>query len=98
MSVRGKRIDRRLGSARMSAKVSERALVPRRLRNTVIDFSRLNLPQDVTLVLADAFWGFCKGRVERAILLRWVQVRTFRVFAAESRLVRSLADLNSSLL
>ena len=72
--------------------------VPRRIRNTIIDFSSLNLPADVRLALAEAFWQHFGVLAERALFPHWWHVRLFVRFAEESGAVVSLADLNGDLL
>jgi hypothetical protein len=61
---------------------------PRRLRNTLIDFSTLKLPHDVRLALAEAFWSHIGVRSEASTLGQWFHVRIFERFAHESGAIR----------
>jgi hypothetical protein len=67
---------------------------PRRVRNTVIDFSALALPEDVRLALAEAFWSHVGVRSERIIYTQWLSIKTFNRFACESGAITGLADLH----
>ena len=71
---------------------------PRRIRNTIMDFSSLNLPADVRLALAEAFWQHFGVLSERALFVHWWYVRLFVRFAEESGAVVSLDNLNGDLL
>lgn len=71
---------------------------PRRIRDTVIDFSGLSLPADVRPALAEAFWQHFGVGAERSLYTRWSHVKTFCRFVDESAAVVSLADLNGDLL
>ena len=71
---------------------------PRRIRDTVMDFSALDLPADVRLALAEAFWQHFGAGAERALHLYWSNVKTFCRFADQSAAVLSLADLDGRLL
>lgn len=77
---------------------SSRFDAPRRIRDTVMDFSSLRLPADVRLAFAEAFWQHFGVLAERALYLHWWNVKTFARFAHESAAVLSLADLNGDLL
>jgi hypothetical protein len=71
---------------------------PRRVRNTIVDFSALKLPPDVRRALAEAFWSHFGVRGPRCTLAHWFQVRVFGCFARQSGAIRSLSDLHGSLL
>ena len=71
---------------------------PRRVRNTVVDFSSLNLPEDVRLALAEAFWNHVGIRSEHCIHTHWFHIKTFDRFARESGALVGLADLHRDLL
>lgn len=71
---------------------------PRRVRNTVIDFSALALPEDVRLALAEAFWSHVGIRSARSIKVQWTSTLTFNRFVAESGAVTSMADLDRGML
>ena len=71
---------------------------PRRVRNTVVDFSSLNLPEDVRLALAEAFWNHVGIRPEHCIHTHWFHIKTFDRFARESGALVGLVDLNRDLL
>ena len=68
---------------------------PRRVRNTVVDFSSLDLPEDVRLALAEAFWSHVGIRPEHCIHTHWFHIKTFDRFARESGALVGLADLQS---
>jgi hypothetical protein len=72
--------------------------MPRMVRRTVVDFSALDLPEDVGLALAEAFWCHFGVQAERCIHTRWYYLRTFARFAHESDAVGGMADLNRELL
>jgi site-specific recombinase XerD len=65
---------------------------------TVIDFSKLQLPEDVRLALAEAFWNHVGVRSVRCILTQWAHLKTFSRFAAESRSLNDLGDMRRELL
>ena len=71
---------------------------PRRIRDTVMDFSALGLPADVRPALAEAFWQHFGAGAERGLYPRWSYVKTFCRFVDESAAVLSLADLDGDLL
>jgi len=71
---------------------------PRRLRETVIDFRTLHLPAEVATVLLEAFWHRLGAGRQQTILDHWSRIRFFGRFNKETRAVRSLADLQGSLL
>jgi hypothetical protein len=71
---------------------------PRLVRQTIVDFSSLRLPEDVRLALAQAFWSHVGARSGRSIKSCWTSVLTFDRFAAESHAVKSVADLNRTML
>lgn len=77
---------------------STRYDAPRLIRQTVVDFSSLCLPEDVRLALAQAFWGHVGARSGRTIKSCWASMLTFDRFAAESQAVMSVADLNRTML
>ncbi len=71
---------------------------PRRVRNTVINFTALALPPDVRLALAEAFWSHFGAHSTASVLTRWYYIKTFDRFAQESHIIGSVADLNTELL
>jgi hypothetical protein len=71
---------------------------PRRVRNTVIDFSALSLPADVRLALADAFWNHFAPRSPQQLITLWAQLRVFVRFAEESGSPQGVADIGYELL
>jgi len=71
---------------------------PRRLCRTVIDFRTLRLPAEVATALSEAFWQRLGAGHEQTILDHWARIRFFGRFNKETRAVRSLADLQGSLL
>jgi hypothetical protein len=71
---------------------------PRRVRNTLVDFTSLCLPEDVRLALAEAFWSHVGIQSERCIHTHWFHIKTFDRFACESRALAGLADLHRDLL
>ncbi len=71
---------------------------PRLVCHTLIDFSALDLPEDVRLTLAEAFWDHFGIRSERSICSLWFDIRTFARFARESGAVGGVADLHRDLL
>lgn len=70
---------------------------PRTVRKTVIDFASLDLPMDVRLVLAEAFWSHIGVQREGSILTNWFHLKTFDRFVRETRVVRGLADVNGDM-
>ncbi len=71
---------------------------PRRVRRTTIDFSSLDLPEDVRLALAEAFWEHIGIRSEPSIVSLWFDIKTFDRFARESGALGGLADVRRDLL
>jgi hypothetical protein len=77
---------------------SARFEAPRQVRRTVIDFGELHLPSDVTSALAEAFWNHIGVRSAPCIITQWAHLKVFSRFVAESRAVKSLADVCRELL
>ena len=71
---------------------------PRRVRNTVIDFRALALPEDVRLALAEAFWSHVGIRSERSIYTYWIYIKIFDRFSRETSAIKGLVDLHRELL
>lgn len=71
---------------------------PRQVRDTVIDFTSLGLPEDVGLALAEAFWSHVGIFSECYIHTQWRHIKTFAQFARESGALGRLADLHRALL
>ncbi len=71
---------------------------PRLVCRTLVDFSALDLPEDVRLALAEAFWGHFGIRSERSICSLWFDIKTFARFARESGAVGGVGDLHRDLL
>lgn len=67
---------------------------PRQVRNTVIDFSSLCLPEDVRQALAEAFWSHVGVRSHRGICTYWFWMKTFARYACETEAITGLADLH----
>ncbi len=70
----------------------------RLVRCTLIDFTQLDLPAEVTRALADAFWHHYASRGPRSYIVPWAQLRVFAKFSAETAAVKGLADLDGTLL
>lgn len=102
MAKRRQPIPRSFASKNANASAQEetstRHDLPRRIRNSIVDFTTLSVPPDVRLALAEAFWGHYGIQSEAAISSHWFRVKTFDRFARESGAVRGLADLNRGLL
>jgi hypothetical protein len=64
----------------------------RRLRAS-IDFSSLDLPQDLKALLSEAFWSQAPARSPRTLYSYWHRLRLFACFAAQTRALSCLADL-----
>jgi len=71
---------------------------PRLVCRTLVDFSALELPEDVRLALAEAFWHHFGIRSERSICSLWFDIKTFVRFARESGAVGGIVDLDRDLL
>jgi hypothetical protein len=71
---------------------------PRLVCRTLVDFSALDLPEDVRLALAEAFRGHFGIRSERSICSLWFDIKTFARFARESGALSGVADLHRHLL
>ena len=71
---------------------------PRLVCRTLVDFGALDLPEDVRLALAEAFWGHFGIRSERSICSLWFDIKTFARFARESGAIGSVAGLDRDLL
>jgi hypothetical protein len=70
----------------------------RRVRSTLIDFSSLGLPTDVTRALADAFWHHFGVRDTRSVLVLWAHLKTFGQFAVETTAIASMVDVHRGVL
>ncbi len=98
-SARRGRMSRRFLKASSASHTSvARIDAPRRIRNTLIDFSSLALPADVRRALADAFWNHFGVRRAGQVLLHWAYIKVFVRFAAESHALENLADIRDELL
>ena len=73
-------------------------MAPRRVGSTLIDFSTLRLPAPVRRALAEAYWNHAIVRSVHCMRGYWHYLKTFARFAAETRSVRGLSDLDSLLL
>lgn len=71
---------------------------PRTVRSTVIDFASLGLPEDVRLLLAEAFWQHVGIQGERSIHTNWFHLKTFDRFVRETQAVGGLADIHGGML
>jgi hypothetical protein len=91
-------MSRVLGRATGSVVAASTVEGPRQLRRTVIDFSALGLPADVSRALADAFWHHFAVRPPKTALTHWTLIRVFARFVAETGALRTLADLDGRLL
>lgn len=99
------RVPRRMARALPRSEVDSRAARrhvplegPHQVLQTSIDFSGLALPKDVETALADAFWNHVGARSARSVAFQWHFLRVFARFVAETRVARSLTDLNRGLL
>jgi hypothetical protein len=77
-----------------SAKVD----LARQVRSTLIDFTALGLPADVTDALADAFWHHFGVRDTRSVLVLWAHMKVFGQFAHDTAALSSIADIHRGLL
>lgn len=75
-----------------------RADAPRKLGETIIDFSSLPLPPAVSCALAEAFWNHAGARAEPTVRTYWHHLKIFARFVAQNRAVRDLSDIGSHLL
>jgi hypothetical protein len=73
-------------------------LLKRRVRSTLIDFTELSLPTDITQALADAFWHHFSSPNPRSYMVPWAQLRVFARFIGETGAVQKVADLDGGLL
>lgn len=71
---------------------------PRLVRNTVVDFSSLSLPEHVRLALAEAFWEHFGIKTESVIHTHWSNVKTFARFVSDSSALVGLDGVNRDLL
>lgn len=71
---------------------------PRTVRKTLIDFASLDLPKDVRLTLAEAFWSHVGVHSERSIHTHWFYLKTFDRFVRETQAVHGLSDVNGAML
>ena len=85
----------RLLPGKGSAAVSDAAQLfrydaPRRVRDTVIDFTSLSLPEDVRLTLAEAFWSHVGIFSECSIHTQWRHIdrKSTRLNSSHERLSR----------
>jgi hypothetical protein len=74
------------------------AEAPRRAGGTLIDFSRLPLPPAVRRAFAEAFWSHERSHAEVSMHGYWYSLKTFSRFAAETGSVRSLSDIDSTII
>lgn len=75
-----------------------RADAPRKLGDTVIDFSLLCLPTTVSCALAEAFWSQVGARAEPTVRTYWHHLKIFARFVVQTGAVRGLSDVGSDLL
>ncbi|MEJ8859513.1 hypothetical protein WKW79_33460 [Variovorax robiniae] len=68
------------------------------MRNTVVDFTSLSLPEDVRLALAEAFWSHVGIQSERCIHTHWFHIKTFDRFVRETEAVAALAEMHGGML
>lgn len=71
---------------------------PRSVRSTTISFCALDMPEDVRLALAEAFWIHFGVRSEGSIHLHWFNIKTFDRFAQETGAMDGLTDVHTELL
>ena len=71
---------------------------PRQVRKTVIDFTSLHMPEDVRLVLAEAFWSHYGVQSANTVKAHWFHVMTFDRFVRESHAIKGLADVHRAVL
>jgi hypothetical protein len=101
MSVQRRRMNRALPRTPANADpdtLAARADTPRPVGRAVVDIASLNLPEDVSLALAEAFWKHFGPRSNRSILDNWKRLRAFGRFVAETQALKSLSDLRRELL
>ena len=91
-------LPRRVPTTRTGRTKDVRADAPRKLGDTVIDFSSLALPAAVSCVLAEAFWGQAGARAVPTVRTYWHQLKIFARFVAQTRAVQDLSDVGSDLL
>lgn len=71
---------------------------PRKAGGTLVDFSRLPLPPPVRRAFAEAFWNQERARAEQTLHTYWHSLKSFGRFAAETGAIRSISDLNSTMI
>jgi hypothetical protein len=92
------RVLSRAGPAATDHARGVRADTPRKLGDTVIDFSLLCLPAAVSCALAEAFWNQVGARAEPTVRTYWHHLRIFARFVVQTGAVRDLGDVRSDLL
>jgi hypothetical protein len=102
MKTRRPRINRVLSGASKlgEANAHEREPwdTPRRLGPTLIDFSTLHLPTNVSRALAEAFWNQLGACSEPTLRGYWQRLNTFARFVAETHAVGGLNEVGSQML
>ncbi len=71
---------------------------PRMVRGTRVDFTSLDLPEDVRLMLAEAFWSHVGVQAERSIHTHWFYIKTFDRFVRETHAVNAVRDVHGRML
>lgn len=71
-----------------------RYAVPRRVRNTNIDFASLGLPVNAAEALAEAFWNHVGVQSDRNVITHWSNLKIFGRFVREQGTVAVLEDLD----
>lgn len=93
------RIDRTLSrEPRSTVPKSASIIAPRRVGSRLVDFSRLELPQDLRLALAEAFWNHADVRSVDTLLGYWHGIHTFTQFVVETQALSALPELTTETL
>ena len=93
------RIDRVISRGSPSAGPSGISLdAPRRVGTRLVDFSRLALPRDVRLALAEAFWSHAEVRSVDTLLGYWHGINNFTRFVVETKAISALHELSTETL
>lgn len=85
-------------SSKVGAAKPTRFDAPRMICKTLVDFASLDLPEDVRLMLAEAFWSHVGVRSDRSIHTNWSHLKTFNRFVRETQAVQGLLDVHSAML
>jgi hypothetical protein len=75
---------------------SMRPDAPRVVGRTIVDFATLNLPPDVRVAFAQAFWSHYGPHP--SVVAAWQRLQTFGRFLVETQALRSFSDVSHALL